>query len=73
MLLTALEKEREAFRREGFEQGIEQGIEQGADRKQRELVSAMHVNGYAPDAIAHLFGLTVEQVNALLIDEMPDA
>ncbi len=29
MLLTALEKEREAFRREGFEQGIEQGIEQG--------------------------------------------
>ncbi|MBP7963697.1 MAG: Rpn family recombination-promoting nuclease/putative transposase [Caldilineaceae bacterium] len=68
MLLTALEKEREAFRREGFEQGIEQG----ADRKQRELVCAMHVNGYAPDAIAHLFGLTVEQVNALLINETPD-
>ncbi len=56
----------------GLSRGIEQGIEQGADRKQRELVCAMHVNGYAPDAIAHLFGLTVEQVNALLINETPD-
>jgi predicted transposase/invertase (TIGR01784 family) len=77
MLLTALEKEREAFRREGFEQGIEQGleqgIEQGAIRERQTLMRAMHVNGYAPDVIAHLFGMTVEQVNALLTDETPDA
>ena len=88
MLITALEKEREEIRRNALEEGIEkerakirrhaleegfeQGIEQGIVRERQALMRAMHVNGYAPDVIAHLFGVTVEQVNALLTDEAPD-
>ena len=67
-----IEKERAKIRRHALEEGFEQGIEQGIVRERQALMRAMHANGYAPDVIAHLFGVTVEQVNALLTDEAPD-
>ncbi len=62
MLITAIEKEKQAI----LQQGIEQGIEQGAVKERQEIARAMQAKGFAEEVIADVMGVTLDQIQALL-------
>lgn len=51
----------------GMEQGIEQGIEQGAKKEKIEIVKSMLANSIDIKVISACTGLTIEEINRLLV------
>ncbi|NJN83060.1 MAG: Rpn family recombination-promoting nuclease/putative transposase [Caldilineaceae bacterium] len=62
MLITALEREKQAWREEGREEGIEEGREEGREIAWREIVHAMRHRGIEVDTIADLTGQSVARI-----------
>ena len=52
----------------GREDGLRQGIEQGAYENKLETARKLIARGYSPEEIADLSGLTIYQVQSLLVD-----
>ena len=52
----------------GIEQGIERGIEQGAYQNKLEIAQKLIARGYSLEEIADVSGLTIYQVQSLLVD-----
>ena len=52
----------------GLQQGIEQGIEQGAYQTKLETARKLIARGYSLEEIADVSGLTIYQVQSLLVD-----
>jgi len=73
MLVTALEKEKQAIYQEGVAQGIEQGIEQGFElgetHRAERIAKEMLQRGFDLVTIAELTGLSTEQLATLRTDE----
>ena len=55
-------------REDGLRQGIEQGIEQGAYENKLETARKLIARGYSLEEIADVSGLTIYQVQSLLVD-----
>ena len=53
---------------QGIEQGIERGIEQGAYQNKLEIAQKLIARGYSLEEIADVSGLTIYQVQSLLVD-----
>ena len=53
---------------QGIEQGIERGIEQGAYQTKLETARKLIARGYSLEEIADVSGLTIYQVQSLLVD-----
>ena len=52
----------------GLQQGIERGIEQGAYQNKLEIAQKLIARGYSLEEIADVSGLTIYQVQSLLVD-----
>ena len=53
---------------QGIERGIERGIEQGAYQNKLEIAQKLIARGYSLEEIADVSGLTIYQVQSLLVD-----
>ncbi|MBR5580026.1 MAG: hypothetical protein IKW26_01850 [Treponema sp.] len=51
----------------GLQQGIEQGLEQGAYQNKLETARKLIARSYSPEEIADVSGLTIYQVQSLLV------
>ena len=55
-------------RRDGYEEGISIGLEQGAYQNKLEIAQKLIARGYSLEEIADVSGLTIYQVQSLLVD-----
>ena len=55
-------------RRDGYEEGISIGLEQGAYQNKLETARKLIARSYSPEEIADVSGLTIYQVQSLLVD-----
>ena len=55
-------------RRDGYEEGISIGLEQGAYQNKLETARKLIARSYSPEEIADISGLTIYQVQSLLVD-----
>ena len=55
-------------RRDGYEEGISIGLEQGAYQNKLETARKLISRSYSPEEIADVSGLTIYQVQSLLVD-----
>ena len=67
-LLAGLQQGIERGIEQGIEQGIERGIEQGAYQNKLEIAQKLIARGYSLEEIADVSGLTIYQVQSLLVD-----
>ena len=61
MFLTAMEREKTAARQEGWQEGRQEGRQEEAKR----IAQAMLAQGFAPEQIADLTGLSLSQIDSL--------
>ena len=54
-------------RRDGYEEGISIGLEQGAYQNKLETARKLIARSYSPEEIADVSGLTIYQVQSLLV------
>jgi predicted transposase/invertase (TIGR01784 family) len=66
MLMTAIERDREALLSQGLEQGIKQGIKQGVLVGKREIVQTMARKGLHVGLIAEMLDMTETEVQQFL-------
>ena len=67
-LLAGFQRGIEQGIEQGIERGIERGIEQGAYQNKLEIAQKLIARGYSLEEIADVSGLTIYQVQSLLVD-----
>ena len=62
-LETAIDEARE----EGLEQGLERGLEQGRNEERLQLIRKMVSRGMTPELISDMTGLSLKEINSMLV------